>query len=249
MMYHYAITRTIDDDETHSAYFSVANYDPVNCAHMLATGFNTMEANMFPGWALGVVNVEAGTVQYHGKIEAIKRNEPEPSAFAHAARDVLEDAYDEYLLVRAMLYEMGIETIPISAGVDELRERVGELQAVEEALADAEVETVTAAEGVRTLLHRLKHERYARQHMGRKYAKQNEAARAELIEHVKAAYAQWGQVDPGRQREGVKSRLRGMIEVLSKYLVAIGEADADERHAVALRVCDIPEGNYLYGDD
>lgn len=265
----YSLTRTFDDDDSPyaSASFTTGNVDHINCAHMIAAGFNTMSRNFMGDFVLGVVNTTAGTVEYDGKIEQIKRDEPwsfsstmhftadpegdhivtlfdnengrltypskfkfagtdepEPSAFAHVARDVLEDAYDEYLLVRAMLSEIGIETTPISAGVDELREQVAELT------------------------KRNNHEFHARSLYEQAEGQKREAARAELIEHVKRAYVKWGEVDPGRQREGLKSHLRGMIEVLSKYLVAMGEADADERHAVALRVCEIPEGNYLYDD-
>jgi hypothetical protein len=264
----YSLTRVIDGERSEFAQsFTISDDDAINCAHMLAAGFNTMSRNMMGEFVLAVVDKKAGVVQYDGKAEMINRLEPsgpfeftktfnfevsqdndgmttlfdnengrlifptslkftpdEPSAFAHIARTVLEDAYDEYLLVCEMLSEIGVETIPISAGVDELRERVAELT------------------------KRNNHEFHARSMYEQVEGQKWESARAELIGHVKAAYGKWSRVDPGRTRSDLKSHLRGMIEVLSKFLVAIGEADADERHAAALRVCEIPEGNYLYDD-
>lgn len=267
----YTLTRTFDAEGTRPHTFTVTDTDAINCAHMLAAGFNTMSRNMLNGWVLAVVDTDAGTVQYDGKVEQIKRAEPkaadtwpenmffsktfnfeastaadaetmltlfdddengklffpgkfkikQPSKYEFISRPVLEAAYAELEAVKNVLFDAGVETIPADRGVKDLQHV---LRARDDEIAE------------------LAQERANRE-------QSNAAARAELIEHVQRAYTKWGQVDPGRQREGMKAHLRGMLEVLSTFLAATGEADHDERHAVALRVCDIPEGNYLYGDD
>lgn len=214
----YDLSRYIDGDLSQSNSITVSDHDTLNCAHMLAAGFNTMSRKMMGDFVLAVVDTKAGTVQYDGKIEQINRPEPEPSAFAHVARDVLEDAYDEYLLVQAMLSEIGVETIPISAGVDKLREQVAELT------------------------KRNNHEFHARSMYEQVEGQKREAARAELIEYVKSAYAKLGRLDAAGERDDLQGRMRGMLDVLAKFLAVTGEADHDERHAAARRLCGIPEG-------
>lgn len=201
----YSLSRHFDDDLPHSTSFTVADDDAINCAHMLAAGFNTLSRNMMNGWVLAVVDTKAGTVQYDGKIEQIKRADP-------------------------WSYEQSFTFEPSSAeeGDTLLRMFTGDGKTAFSAFGKVSVEE----EGP-----------YEPEH-----AEANASARDELIKHVKGAYEKWSRIDPERERDDLKSHLRGMIEVLSKYLVAIGEADADERHAVALRVCEIPEGNYLYDD-
>lgn len=274
----YSLTRVIDGGHAEFAQsFTTSDDDAINCAHMLAAGFNTMSRNMLSGWVLAVVDTDAGTVQYDGKVERIWRADeqagkdsrvyeqtfkfepsvdadtiltlfgsgetptftafgkmtPEPegsytpkpdthpkSKYEHVARSVLEDAYAEMQAVKSIVEEVGGETIPLSSGVREMQYMI---ESRDEQIAAFHQERINHAEA-------------------------NTAARAELVGHVKGAYSKWSRVDPGRTRSDLKSHLRGMIEVLSKYLVAIGEADADERHAVALRVCGIPEGNYLYDE-
>lgn len=270
----YSLTRSFEYDLSNSSGLTVDGDDAINCAHMLAAGFNTMSRNMLGDFVLGVVDTKAGTVQYDGKIESIERPEPakpgvyehsftfEPSfdgdtiltlfghgetptftafgkmtpepegsytpkpdthpksKYEHVARSVLEDAYAEMQAVKSIVEEVGGETIPLSSGVREMQYMI---ESRDEQIAAFHQERLNHAES-------------------------NTAARAELVGHVKGAYSKWSRVDPGRTRSDLKSHLRGMLEVLSKYLVAIGEADADERHAVALRVCGIPEGNYLYDE-
>lgn len=268
----YTLTRTFDAEGTRPHTFTVTDTDAINCAHMLAAGFNTISRNFMHTYVLAVVDTEDGRVFYDGKVETINRAEPKPKAtdewpmnnyftktftfepsegdadtiltlfgngetpmftaagkmtvdkkskYEFISRPVLEAAYAELECVKEVLFDAGVETIPADRGVKDLQ-RV--LRARDDEIAE------------------LAQERANRE-------QSNAAARVELIEHVQRAYAKWGEVDPGRQREGMKAHLRGMIEVLSTFLAAIGEADHDERHAVALRVCGIPEGNYLYVDD
>lgn len=262
----YSLTRVIDGEHTEFATsFTTSDDDAINCAHMLAAGFNTMSRNFLGDWVLGVVDTTSGTVQYDGKIEKIERPDPHtvPTSFKFEAStdaDTMVTIFDNengrLMFPGKLKFTETDETTSASAAeavAPKINRKVleaayVELQAVKEVLFDAGVETIPADAGVRDLLavKRAMSEQIAKITHEREQA--NAAARAELIEHVKRAYAKWGEVDPGRQRESLKAHLRGMLEVLSKYLVAIGEADADERHAVALRVCEIPEGNYLYDD-
>lgn len=359
----YSLTRVIDGGHAEFAQsFTTSDDDAINCAHMLAAGFNTMSRNMLSGWVLAVVDTKDGRVFYDDKAEHIRRDTPSkpgvyeqtfkfepsvdadtivsllsggggngmfsafgkvdvqsagpyeaPSKYAHVARSVLEDAYAEMQAVKSIVEEVGVETIPLSTGVREMQymienrdeeiaafhqERLNnaeanttardeqiadlkqtlveetdettsavaadkvaptmsrkvleaayvELHRVKDVLFDAGMETIPADAGVKDLRHLLRTRSNALAEFVQERANTNEAARAELVGHVKGAYSKWSRIDPGRTRSDLKSHLRGMLEVLSKYLVAIGEADADERHAVALRVCGIPEGNYLYDE-
>lgn len=311
----YDLSRYFEGDLPHSTSITVSDDDAINCAHMLAAGFNAISRNMMGDFVLAVVDTKAGTANYDGKIEKFDRAEPQyedreslavetvsigPECFATKSGDVLcwrgvnyvpqgkldrgvlEAAYGELEDVKNVLFDAGVETIPADAGVTNLRaalrardveiaafvqdrtNRIAEqakyesdeymplkwesFAKIDEALRDNDVTHKRLDEGVRELGRRLEHEFAARTAMEAQHAQANEAARAELIEHVRRAYAKWGQVDPGRQNESLKSNLRGMIEVLSKFLAATGEADADERHAVAKRLCGIPEGTYLYDE-
>jgi hypothetical protein len=69
MEQHYTLTRVMlsgDDEPIGSTSFTVSDADAVNCAHMLAAGFNTMSRNFMQDCALGVVAVKTGSVQYDG---------------------------------------------------------------------------------------------------------------------------------------------------------------------------------------
>jgi len=254
----YSITRFVGDDAEHGTTFTIADDDAINCAHMLAAGFNTISRNMLGDFVLAVVDKKAGVVQYDGKAEMINRLEPSgpySQSFTFEASTVDADTLltffgiDEKTTVTAAgKFTFAEESKYAHIDRDVLEAAYGELEDVKAALETVGVETIPASKGVRTLIRRLDHEEHARHAYEEANGQANEFARAELIEHVKRAYAKWSEIDPGRTNSGVKSNLRGMIEVLSKFLVAIGEADADERHAVALRVCGIPEGNYLYDD-
>lgn len=253
----YDLSRYVDGDLSQSNSFTVSDHDTVNCAHMLAAGFNTMSRSLTGDFVLAVVNTKAGTVEYDGKIEKIKREEPWSMSQTFTFEPSAGDA-DTLLTLfgkgeTPTFTAVGKVTVDGPSSVahvkrDVLEAAYLELEAVKEVLFDAGVETIPADAGVRDLLavKRAMSEQIAGLTHDREQA--NASARAELIDHVKRAYAKWGQVDPGRQNESLKSNLRGMIEVLSKFLAATGEADADERHAVAKRLCDIPEGNYLYED-
>lgn len=281
-MYYYSLTRTLDTGpgDGYSTTVSIGDRDAINCGHMIATGFNTMSRNFTLGWVLGLVHPETGEVQYDGKIEQIKRDEPRsvsqtfnfeastdadtivtifdnengrlmyPGKFKFAetdettsavaaetvastiSRKVLESAYVELHRVKDVLFDAGVETIPADAGVTDLRAvlraRDAEISELVQALATRAVEV----EELRQTLVELAPARNAA----------NEAARAEMIEYVKGAYAKLGRLDPAGERDDLQGRMRGMLDVLAKFLVVTGEADHDERHAVARRLCGIPEG-------
>lgn len=355
----YDLSRYVDGDLSQSNSLTVSDHDVVNCAHMLAAGFNTMNRNMLGDFVLAVVDKKAGVVQYDGKVEMINRLEP-PGPFTAGpfnfeatvpldsstlrqffgigtpsfttfgkvafvedtdettsavaaetvastmSRKVLEDAYVELHRVKDVLFEAGVETIPADAGVkdliavkrvmsqqitrrdtdiselvqalanravevEELRKRdepepskyahfsrdvlesaYDELEAVKEVLADAGVETIPADAGVTNLraLLRARNLQIAdlRQTLvelapARNAA--NEAARAELIEYVKRAHEKKVKlqtaVPDGDGRHDLNNRWRGMLDVLAKFLVVTGEADASEGHAVARRLCGIED--------
>ena len=206
----YTLTRVFDGDDSpyHSTSFTSSDTDAINCAHMLAAGFNTMSRNFMHTFVMGVIDTQDGRVFYDGKVETIKRgDEPTRSAYAHVARSVLEEAYADYMGIRERMYEAGVETIPVSAGVDELRSIID-----------------------------------AREERFRERAEADEAARAEMISFVKRAHAKKLRIQAaGEPRPELDDRWRGMLDVLAKFLVVTGEADKDEGHAVARRLCGIEE--------
>lgn len=246
----YTVSRFIGDDAEHGTTFTVADDDAINCAHMLAAGFNTMSRNMLGDFVLAVVDMKARTVTYDGKVEKIERVDPwsisqsftfepsdadtivslfgngemptftaagkftfaEPSKYAHFNRDVLEAGYAELQDVKDVLSDAGTETIPATAGVQELTRR-------------------------------LEFERSARQAQETRHAEANEAARAEMISFVKRAHAKkvklQSAVPDGDGRPELDDRWRGMLDVLAKFLVVTGEADSDEGHAVARKLCGV----------
>jgi hypothetical protein len=255
----YSLTRCIDigAQADKSTMFTVADDDAINCAHMIATAFNTMSRKVMGDFVLAVVDTKAGTVQYNGKIETIERpkaDEPwsfsktfnfevsseqdgmsmfiddeggallfpsnlkiktdEPSEYAHIAREVLESAYEELQAVKEVLSDAGVETIPADAGATDLR---AVLRARDIEIAELVQERTNA----------------------------NTAARAELISYVKRAHAKKVRlqtaVPDGDGRPELDDRWRGMLDVLAKFLVVTGEADQDESHAVARRLCQIED--------
>jgi hypothetical protein len=257
----YTLTRVFDGDDSPyaSTSFTTSDADHINAAHMLAAGFNTMSRNFTIGHVLAVVDTQNGLVHYDGKVEQIDRGESWSvsktfnfeastdhdgvamsvlfddergklmfpsnlklrSDYAHVARSVLEDAYADYMGIRERLYEAGVETIPVSAGVDELHEQIAELT------------------------KRNDHEFHARSMYEQVEGQKRESARAEMISFVKRAHAKKVElqtaVPDGEGRSEVESRWRGMLDVLAKFLVVTGEADTDEGHAVARRLCGIDE--------
>lgn len=280
-MYHsYSLTRAWDGEDVPFAQsFTTSDDDAINCAHMLAAGFNTMSRNFTNGFVLAVVDTTAGTVQYDGKTEQIKRDDPwsvsttlhftaDPdgdsmatflgegervvfpgklsfakndaaaeslakSAAGHIARSVLEEAYAELQAVQNVLFEAGVETIPADAGVRDL-------VSMTEQLPYAAAEKIaTAHERIAELEKRDEHERHARQNMQEQYEQANRSAVVEMVEYVKKAHVKLERIDPAGDREDLQGRMRGMLDVLAKFLVVMGEADHDERHAVARRLCEI----------
>lgn len=322
----YDLSRYFEGDLSHSTSITVSDDDAINCAHMLAAGFNTMSRNMMGDFVLAVVDTKAGTAHYDGKIEKFDRPEPRTlstsftfeastdpdmvvtffgeddarliypsklsftkldedtetlakSAAAHISRDVLEDAYAELQAVKEVLADAGVETIPADAGATDLRAmlrardaEIAELvqertnraaeQAkyesdeymplrwesfakIDDALRDNNVTNSRLDEGVRELGRRLEHEYHARTMMEQQHAQANESARAEMISFVKRAHAKKVKlqiaVPDGDGRPELDDRWRGMLDVLAKFLVMTGEADASEGHAVARRLCGISD--------
>lgn len=171
MEQHYTLTRVMlsgDDEPIGSTSFTVSDADAVNCAHMLAAGFNTMSRNFMQDCALGVVAVKTGSVQYDGKIEKFDRTDAPtmPSLFKS---EPLADA--------GILYR-------------------------DARIADA---------------------------------------RVELIAYVKRERAKWKAAEEPVNHEHMSAWFRGMLDVLAKFLVVTGEADASEGHAVARRLCGISD--------
>lgn len=259
----YSLSRYIDGDTDHGTTFTVADDDPINCAHMLAAGFNTISRNTMGDFVLGVVDTKTGIVQYDGKYEQIKRADPwsvsQPFTFEPSEGDAdtiltlfgngetpTFTAAGKMSFADETTSAVAADKVAPTMNRKVLEDAYVELHTVKDVLFDAGVETIPADAGVQTLVRRLEHEEHARHAYEEANGQANEAARAELIAHVKGAYDKWSRIDPDRERDDLKSHLRGMIEVLSKFLVVIGEADDDERHAVAKRLCGIPEGTYLY---
>jgi hypothetical protein len=279
----YSLTRVLDGDRSEFAQsFTTSDDDAINCAHMLAAGFNTMSRKMMGDFVLAVVDTKAGTVQYDGKIEKIERPDPhtmstsfkfeastdadtmvtifdnengrlmfpgklkfagEPdSDTLRLARSVLEAAYNELEDVKSVLFDAGVETIPADAGVKDLSTV---LFARDEKIAELYSDLNKLAQECEELRKRDEFERHARQSMEAQHAQANETARAEMISFVKRAHAKKVKlqtaVPDGDGRPELDDRWRGMLDVLSKFLVVTGEADADEGHAVARRLCGISD--------
>lgn len=304
----YSLTRAFDADDMRAQTFTVSDDDAINCAHMLAAGFNTMSRNLMHTYVLAVVDTGDGRVFYDDKIETIKRDKPwsseqtitfNPTAgdadtiltlvgdgetptftaagkfsfvenatddevmtkaaddlakasYGHIARSVLEAAQAELNAVKNVLFEAGCETIPADAGVRDLvhllqmRDGQIEVSTADIEQRDVEIaglvqERVNANQRIAELERRDEHERHARQAMDRKHFEQNEATRVELIDYVKRERAKWQAAEEPVNHEHMNAWFRGMIDVLARFLVATGEADADEGHAVARRLVEKPE--------
>ena len=94
-------------------------------------------------------------------------------------------------------------------------------------------------EAVHELGRRTEFELHARTAMEQQRTRENEAARAELIALVKRFYQP--KAKQSRYNHEFDVRLQGMLDVLAEFLVVTGEADADEGHAVARRLCGITD--------
>lgn len=268
----YDLSRYIDGDLSKSTSITVSDDDAINCAHMLAAGFNAISRNMMGDFVLAVVDTEDGRVFYDGKVETINRAEPKPKAtdewpmnnyFTKTFTFEPSEGDADTILT---LFGNGETPMFTAAGKlsfaepDELEttaefaKRVKrevleaayvELDAVKNVLFDAGVESIPADAGVRDLLavKRAMSEQIAKLTHEREQA--NAAARAEMIKYVKDAYAKLGRLDAAGERDDLQGRMRGMLDVLAKFLAVTGEADHDERHAVARRLCGIPEGVWV----
>ena len=164
----YSLTRSFDYDLSTAYGITVDGDDAINCAHMLAAGFNTMSRNMMGDFVLAVVDTKTGTVQYDGKIEKFDRPD-EPAVSTSFKSEPLADA--------GILYR------------------------------DAKIAD----------------------------------ARVELIAYVKRERAKWKAAEEPVNHEHMRAWFRGMLDVLAKFLVVTGEADASEGHAVARRLCGISD--------
>lgn len=207
----YDLSHYLDGDISRSTSFTVSDDDAINCAHMLAAGFNTISRKMMGDFVLAVVDTKAGTVQYDGKIEKIDRPDPKH-----------ED-----------LESLALETVPI--GPECFASTSGSLICWRgrNYIPQDEYEAHMRARNIE--ISELVQER----------ANANAAARAEMISFVKRAHAKkvklQSAVPEGDGRPELDDRWRGMLDVLAKFLVVTGEADADEGHAVARRLCGISD--------
>lgn len=267
MEQHFTLTRVMigtDDEPISSTSFTASDADAVNCAHMLAAGFNTMNRNMLGDFVLAVVDKKAGVVQYDGKAEMINRLEPsgpfaggsfnfeatvplDPSAVRLFFGD---ETYSFTTLGKVAFVEdtdettsaVAAETVASTMSRKVLEDAYVELHRVKDVLFEAGVETIPADAGVRDLLA-VKPELRVTQRNYRHLADQNETARAEMISFVKRAHAKKVKlqtaVPDGDGRPELDDRWRGMLDVLAKFLVVTGEADSDEGHAVARKLCGV----------
>lgn len=264
-MYHsYSLTRAWDGEDVPFAQsFTTSDDDAINCAHMLAAGFNTMSRNFTNGFVLAVVDTTAGTVQYDGKTEQIKRDDPwSVSTTMHFTADpdgdnlvTLFDNENGRLVFPGKLKfaETTTDEVLTKASADlaesaaghiarsVLEEAYAEVQAVKNVLFEAGFETIPADRGVQDMCSIIRARDMEIAELVQQRANQNAAARDEIIEYARGAYEKLNKVDPGRVRKDLQDRYRGVLDVLANLLVATGEADRDERHAVARRLVERPE--------
>jgi hypothetical protein len=209
-----------------------------------------------------VVDTKAGVVQYDGKVEMINRLEPsgpfsqsftfEPSAGDADTILTLFGSGKTPTFTAAGKFKLDEDSSAtlaksLAANVSRsvLEDAYVELQAVTAALEDAGVETIPPSAGVRDLIRRNDFEHSARTAYEQRHNEENEAARAEMISFVKRAHAKKIRLQTaapdGDGRRELDDRWRGMLDVLAKFLVITGEADADEGHAVARKLCGIDD--------
>jgi hypothetical protein len=245
----YDLSRYVDGDLSQSNSFTVSDHDTVNCAHMLASGFNTMSRNFMGDFVLAVVDTKAGTVQYDGKIEKIDRPDPHTvSTTMHFkaspdAQSLLTFFGDEgtYTMRGNVEIQDDHEAVSKRLAREVLESAYAELQAVKEVLAVAGVETIPADAGVTDLRAVLRARDLQISELVQERANANAAARAELIKYVRGAYLKKERLTVDEVRQDLEDRFRGVLDVFAKFLVVTGEADADEGHAVARRLCGISD--------
>lgn len=267
----YSLTRAFDADDMRAQTCTVSDDDAINCAHMLAAGFNTMSRNFTNGFVLGVVDTTGGTVQYDGKTEQLKRDaawfSEQTITFNPTAGDAdtiltLFGSGETPTFQAAGKFSFAEEPKTARISRDVLEAAYTELEAVKEVLFDAGVETIPADRGVTDLravlrardvqidelqaenaeLHkRDEFEHFARTRTERTHYEQNDATRTMMISYARGAYEKLHKIDPEGKHEDLQGRYRGTLATLAQYLVATGEADRDERHAAARRLVEKSE--------
>jgi hypothetical protein len=241
----YTLTRVFDGDDSPyaSTSFTTSDADHINAAHMLAAGFNTMSRNFTIGHVLAVVDTQNGLVHYDGKVEMINRLEPsgpfEGGSFNFEATVPLDPS--------AVRLFFGDEAYSFTT--------IGKIAVDEDVPAAVETEPIgpecfgtkngdRVCWRGRNYVPQDEYEADMRKFADAN-AEANEAARAEMISFVKRAHAKKVKlqtaVPDGDGRPELDDRWRGMLDVLAKFLVVTGEADTDEGHAVARRLCGIDE--------
>lgn len=228
----YDLSHYLDGDISRSTSFTVSDDDAINCAHMLAAGFNTISRKMMGDFVLAVVDTKARTVQYDGKIEKIDRPDPKHEDLESLALETVPIGPECFASTSgSLICWRGRNYIPQDEYEAHMRARNVEISELVQALANRAVEV----EELRQTLVELAPARNAA----------NESARAEMISFVKRAHAKKVKlqttVPDGDGRPELDDRWRGMLDVLAKFLVVTGEADADEGHAVARRLCGIQD--------
>lgn len=254
-MFTYTLSRSMADDDGGYTSTSITDHDPINAAHCLAAFFNTVNRPMLNGFALGVVNTEAATVEYDGKREDIKRPGPwwstehtitfNPTAgdadtiltlFGNGETPTFTAAgkfsFEKNEEAAEALAKAGAGALSRTV----LEEAYAELQAVKAVLENAKVETIPADRGVKDLQYMLSARNNEIAKLVQQRANQNAAARDELITLVSGAHTKLQRLDKDGSRDDLQARFQGMLDVFAAFLVATGEADYDERHAVARRL-------------
>jgi hypothetical protein len=212
----YTLTRVFDGDDDMpymSTSFTTNEFAHLNAAHMIAAGFNTMSRNFLDGAALAVVYAD-GRVQFDGRAEQLAKADPEMSVLFDDERGKL--LFPSNLKLKT---EKPSEYAHVAREV--LEAAYADQMTIREALSEAGAETIPPSAGVADLIER------------------RESARSEMISFVKRAHVKKDRLTVGDVRPDLEDRWRGMLDVLAKFLVVTGEADADEGHAVARRLCGI----------
>jgi hypothetical protein len=233
----FTISWFMGDDADHGTTFTVADDDAVNVAHMLAAGFNTMSRNMLGDFVLGVVDTKAGTVQYDGKIEQIKRDDP--WSVSQSFNFEASTAGDTLLT----FFGLDEQTATTLRGDVKFHDDPGPASVETETIGPECFGTKNGDRVCwrgRNYVPQDEHEADMRKFADAN-AEANAAARAEMISFVKRAHAKMLKLEGTEYAKGrdLRQRWQGMLDVLAKFLVVTGEADKDESHAVARRLCEI----------
>lgn len=254
MYMHHTLSRSFDE-QPHTS-FSITDDDAINAAHMLAVGFNTMNRNTMGDFVMGVVDTKTGTVQYDGKTEKLDRCEPgvfNTTMKLHAATATDPDAFkivfgDAGTGGTTTMYAKSVDLTRADNSSryahinrEVLEDAYHDMQAVVELLGFIGVETIPPPQGVRDLAEMIRRRDAEIAELTQQRANANAEARAEMISFVKRAHAKKARLTRDDVRPDLEDRWRGMLDVLAKFLVVTGEADADEGHAVARRLCGIDE--------